>query len=113
MYDLRQIIKGLSMFVDNDILPKVSGWQKWVIGAGMGVALDKSVNIFEELKNNEMVKMLGIIDRNDNVDVDTLYKEIKKQAQKSSVTFNIPMLGILTLNDKDVDKIYEYIKMEN
>ena len=54
MYDLRQIIKGLSMFIDNDILPKVSGWQKWVIGAGMGVALDKSVNIFEELKNNEI-----------------------------------------------------------
>lgn len=112
MYSFRQVISGLTQFIDNEILPKVGGWQKWIVGAGMGVALEKSSSIFDDLKNNEMVKMLGIID-GDEIDVDILYREIKKQSKKSAVTFNIPMLGILTLNDKDVDKIYEYIKMES
>lgn len=113
MYNLRQVVAGLAAFIDNEILTKVNGWQKWLVGAGMGVALDRSSDIFNSLKQNEIIKMLGVIDNDDNIDVDTLYREVKKQAQKSAVTFDIPMLGVLTLNDRDVDKLYNYIKREN
>lgn len=113
MYNLRQVVAGLAAFIDNEILTKVNGWQKWLVGAGMGVALDRSSDIFNSLKQNEIIKMLGVIDSDDNIDVDTLYREVKKQAQKSAVTFDIPMLGVLTLNDRDVDKLYSYIKREN
>ena len=37
---------------------------------------------------------------------------MKKQAKKSSVTFDVPMLGPITLNEQDVDKIYDFIKNE-
>ena len=42
MYNLRQVVAGLAAFIDNEILTKVTGWQKWLVGAGMGVALDRS-----------------------------------------------------------------------
>ena len=37
---------------------------------------------------------------------------MKKQANKSAITFDVPMLGALTLNENDVDKMYEFIKKE-
>ena len=46
------------------------------------------------------------------VDVDKIYKEMKKQAKKSAVTFDMPMIGPITLNEQDVDKMYELIKSE-
>ena len=51
-------------------------------------------------------------DKEDKVDVDKIYKEMKKQAKKSAVTFDMPMIGPITLNEQDVDKMYELIKSE-
>lgn len=110
MYNLGQVVGGVTNYLDAEILNKINGWQKWVIGAGLGVAMNKASNIFNELKNNTMVKTLEIIDENDMIDVDTLYREVKKQARKGAITFNVPMLGNLTLNESDVDKIYNNIK---
>ena len=106
-------MRGLAQYVDEEIVSKISGWQKWVVGAGLGVALDKGVNIFNELKSNPMVKALEVIDKNDMIDVDTLYKSIKKQAHNNPVTFSVPMVGVMTLNESDVDKIYEAIKEQS
>jgi hypothetical protein len=53
--------------------------------------------------------MLEVIDENDMIDIDTLYREFLKQAQKGPATFDVPMVGALTLNTADVEKIYRYI----
>lgn len=113
MYNYGQVMRGLAQYVDEEIVSKISGWQKWVVGAGLGVALDKGVNIFNELKSNQMVKALEVIDKNDMIDVDTLYKSIKKQAHNNPVTFSVPIVGAMTLNESDVDKIYEAIKEQS
>jgi uncharacterized protein YfbU (UPF0304 family) len=110
MYDYVKVINGITKYVDVEIVEKINGWQKWVVGSGLGIALSNSTNIFNKLKENEIIKMLDIIDKEDKIDVDKIYIEMKKQAQKSAITFDVPMLGALTLNEKDVDKIYEFIK---
>ena len=110
MYSLGQVVGGITNYLDAEVLSKIAGWQKWVIGAGLGVTLNKSANIFNELKNNPMIKALGVIDKNDMIDVDTLYHEIKKQAKKGPVTFNLPLVGNMTLNESDVDKMYNNIR---
>jgi hypothetical protein len=38
-----------------------------------------------------------------------LYREFYKQAQKGAVTFAVPMIGAMTLNHTDVEKLYRYI----
>ena len=32
-----------------------------------------------------------------------------KQAQRGAITFDVPLMGALTLNAADVDKLYSYI----
>ena len=110
MYSYNVVLKGIAKYIDNEIIAKINGWQKWVMGAGVGILLSNSTEFYNNLTQNEFVKMLNVIDKNGEIDVDKIYEEIKKQAQKSSITFNAPIVGMITLNEKDVDKIYKYIK---
>jgi hypothetical protein len=112
MYDYNKVINGIAKYIDTEIVDKILGWKKWVVGSGLGIALSNSTNIFNQLKNNEFVKMLNIIDKDNKIDVDKIYKELKKQAKKSSITFEVPMVGSITLNDQDIEKLYELIKNE-
>jgi hypothetical protein len=52
---------------------------------------------------------MEIINDKDEIDIELIYREIKKQAQKSAVTVDIPLAGTLTLNEQDVDKLYGMI----
>ena len=112
MYEYNKVINGIAKYIDYEIVEKISGWKKWVIGSGIGIALSNTTGIFNQIKNNEFVKILNVIDKDDRINVDKIYKEMKKQAKKSSVTFDVPMLGPITLNEQDVDKIYDFIKNE-
>ena len=112
MYDYAKVINGVTKYIDNEIISKITGWKKWVVGSGLGIAMTNTTNIFNQIKNNEFVKMLNIIDKDDKIDVDKIYREMKKQAMKSAITFDVPMIGAITLNEQDVEKIYEFIRNE-
>lgn len=104
-----KVINGITKYIDDEIVNKLAGLQKWVVGAAAGIMLTKGTEIFNGLKTSPLIKSMGIINGNDEVDVELIYKELKKQAQKGAVTFDIPLLGALTLNEQDVDKLYNKI----
>jgi hypothetical protein len=110
MVTLSQVQNGIARYLDAEITPQINGWQKWVFGAMAGTAISKTTNIFNSLKNHPFIAMLEIIDENDMIDIDTLHREFSKQAQKGTITFAVPMIGPLTLNATDVDKLYQYIR---
>ena len=49
--------------------------------------MSNSTSVFNELKNNSMIKLLGVVDKNDMIDVDTLYKEMKKTSREKFYYF--------------------------
>lgn len=110
MVSYSQVVNGISKFIDQEIINKIQGWQKWVLGTGAGIMLSKSGEIFTQLKENSLVKILGLIDKNNMVDVDTIYSELRKQAEKGAIVADIPMLGKITLTKDDVEKLYTCIK---
>lgn len=112
MYEYNKVINGIAKYIDVEIVEKIPGWKKWVIGSGIGLILSNTTDVFNQLKDNEFIKILNIIDKDDKINVDKIYKEMKKQAKKGAVTFDVPMVGPLTLNEQDVEKIYEFIKNE-
>ena len=109
MVNLGNVQNGISRFVENEILAKVNGWQKWVAGTVVGIYIAKSPAIFNELKSNPFVKTLGVVDEHDMINVEAIYSELKKQASKGPVTFEVPMLGAMTIDGQDVEKLYRYI----
>ena len=110
MVTYNQVVNGMSRYIDQEIVNKMQGWQRWALGAGAGIMMNKGTNMFNTLKAHPVVKMLEVIDENDMIDIDTIYAELRKQAEKGSATFDAPMIGMITLTKDDVDKLYRLIK---
>lgn len=110
MITLAQLQAGVGRYIETEIISKIPGWQRWVIGAGVSRLLSRSTEVFNQLKESKLVQLLGVIDpATDQIDIDALYSEFAKQAQQSAITFDVPLVGALTLNAQDVDKLYQYI----
>ena len=110
MVTYNQVVNGMAKYIDQEIVNKIQGWQRWALGAGAGIMMNKGTNIFNAFKAHPVVKMLEVIDDNDMIDIDTIYAELRKQAEKGSATFDAPMIGTITLTKDDVDKLYRLIK---
>lgn len=110
MATINQIQTGLAKFIDEEIVPTMPGWQKWVIGAGATIALGNLPAIIDRWKDNELVKMLGVIGKDNSIDIQKVYAGVKKQAAKGPVSIEMPGgMGKLTLTEADVDKAYSCI----
>lgn len=105
------VIDGIKEFIDEELISKVSGLGKWFIGAGISLAMDNAVNTFNELKENPIIKTMGIIHDDDTIDIDMLYSKLKEQAaMHGAVTINVPMIGTMTFRAEDLDHLYMDIK---
>lgn len=109
MVSMDQFKRGVARYLDEEFTNKISGWQKWVFGAGAAMYLENLTGSVDKLRQHEMVKPLNVIDSYGNVDAEKLHKYFLKQAQKGPVTFHIPMIGPVTISEADVDKLYNCI----
>lgn len=110
MVSIAQFQHGVTMYIDREIVSKLGGWQKWAFGAGAGALMTKFPEMVNSLKQDQLVQMMGVINENDEIDVDLLHEQLGEQARRNgAVTFNVPLIGALTLNEGDVDRAYHYI----
>jgi hypothetical protein len=111
MVTIDQIQNGVASYLDTELMPKLSDnkLQKVLTGTMIGIAISKSGDIIRSYKDNAVVKMLGIIDENCNVDIDVLKNELLKQMGNDGVPVDLPMVGTMTFNKSDIEKIYKYI----
>lgn len=109
MVTLQQMQQGLSKYVANELTSKMSGAQKWIFGAGAELYIGNIAQIFNKLKSHPMVSALGVIDEQDQIDLDKLYTVLLHQADQSPMTIDIPMAGAFTFDRGDVEKLYNYI----
>lgn len=108
MVDFDKVMRGIEHYLDQEILSKM-GWQKWVIGTAAELYVMNAREIYNSLKENDLVKMLGII-KDDMIDLDMMHDSLRKQAAKGPVSLDLPLgMGKLTLNERDVDLLYQHI----
>lgn len=111
MVSVDKIEKGLAGYLDAELIPQFQNnpMEKMLVGTAASLAIRKSGNIISSYKDNKIVKMLGIMDANGNVDVDTLAEELKKNMPKEGVKVEVPVIGVMTFHKEDVDKLHKYI----
>ena len=57
------------------------------------------------------VEVLGVIDSENNVDIDALHKAISPMlAEGKKVNINIPLIGDFSVDKSDLEKLYRYMK---
>lgn len=104
-----KVLRGLANYVDAEIVSKMAGsWKAWVIGGAVGLAAARADALIGQLASNPMVAALGVIE-GENIDVDAVYTELLKQAQKGSMTVEMPVVGPITFGVADVESLYRHI----
>lgn len=111
MVSVDKIEKGVANYLDAELMPQLekNSLEKVMVGTVASLLIRKTGTIIEGYKDNKLVQMLGIMDEEGNVDVDTLVTELKKNITKEGVKVDIPVLGTLTFHKDDIDKLYDYI----
>jgi hypothetical protein len=108
MYMIRveQLQRGISAFADTELVPKMTGIQKWIFSAGVSAYLADAPRLIEKLKTNQVVRDLDLINESNMIDMDKIYRYLKEAAKKGPAEIDLPMIGKITLTEADLDKIY-------
>lgn len=111
MVSIDKIEQGMANYLDSELMPQLqkNGIEKVIVGTVASLLIRKTGALIEGYKDNGLVKMLGVMDENGNVDVDTLVEEVKKNISKEGIKVNVPILGNITFHKDDIDKLYDYI----
>ena len=110
MLHYTKVIQGIANYIDAELVGKLAGsWKAWLLGGMAGIAMTRAEQIFQGIKDNPAMAALGLVD-GENVNVDILFSELRKQAQKGTATATLPVIGPVTFTAADVDALYRYIK---
>lgn len=110
MVSIDKVKRGAARYLDEEFTGKLTGWQRWVFGAGAGMYLENLSQTVERLSGAELVKGLCVIDGAGNIDLDKLRRYFLAEARKGPVSFVLPVVGQVTLNEADVEKLCRYIE---
>ena len=110
MVTTHQVIKGMTKYIDSDMLPKLTGSKYWVMALVSGMAVKSAERIMCELQKQPVINALGLINDHGEVDIDQMYQILKRAADKTPAEVEIPMVGKYKLDSRDVDTMYRLIK---
>lgn len=109
MVSMEKVQKGIAVFIDQELIPSLTGWDKILVGGSAGVAVAKLPKIIEQYP---IVSALDIYDKNNNqMDIDTLYQSVVPYLGNELLPLRIPVLGItMKVGKQQIDALYRYIK---
>lgn len=104
-----KVLYGIASYIDDEIVAKLAGsWKAWVVGGAAGIAVSRADAILAQLAENPVIRALGLID-GENIDVEGIIAELRKQAQKSPATITVPLIGPVTFGPMDIDSLHRHI----
>lgn len=110
MMHYSKVVNGILTYIDAEIVGKLTGTWKGIVVSGMaGLLAARAEAILTAYKDNLIIHASGLLD-GENVDVEALYGELRRQMQKGPLTIAIPILGPVTFDSSDVESLYRHIK---
>lgn len=110
MIHYTRVVQGTLAYIQNEMASKLAGsWKAWALNILAGMASTKAEPLIRKLGVNPAIQALGIVE-GENVNVDALMGEMRKQAQNSTATIDIPLIGAYTIGIADVDALDRYIR---
>lgn len=108
-----QLLRGILAFIDNDMVPNAEGNYKIILRMAKAAILLKPDSVFETLKNNTFVSMLGVINEHHHIDVDTLARMLSEGIGSDEFTIKFKLLGsdyVLAFSAGDIMSAKRYIE---
>jgi len=112
MVPFEKVSMGISQFFIEEVMPKMGmGSNPFLTGMADAIIRRKGPQFVEGMIRpalaNPWLKAAGIVDDNNNVDMDLLYQAAKEQVSKMpECVIDLPYpLGKLTLKNADIEKL--------
>lgn len=111
MVTVSQVQRGFVAFVDNEVSPAFTGWQKAVVGGAAGLLASNLPNLAVTYGNNPMVAALGVYDpAGGTVNIDALYNAFVPKLGADKIPIAIPKIGTIKMGREEIDTLMRYIK---
>ncbi len=108
--NIQKVQVGLANFIDKEMVNHLDGWQKIGFGAASALIIKNLPNTINAYMKHPVVVAFGIIDKDQNVDIDALHDAIIDHFGSEGEYINIPMIGRFKISKQDVELLYKYIK---
>lgn len=106
-----QVLNGLVQYVDHEVISNLPTAGKWILGTGIGIAMSKANDIVYELKDNTIIKAMGIVDEAGMFDEELIIKNMKESARRyGKMEISVPMIGRLSFDESDIDLLKNYLE---
>lgn len=110
MVHYSRVINGLLRYIDKEMAAKLAGsWKAWGLRVIASMAAGKAEALFNMVASKPMASVIGLID-GENVNLDGIMGELRKVAQGSTATLDIPIIGPYTIGLSDVEALDRYIR---
>ena len=113
MVTISQIETGAVKFIDGVIAPQIptnvpnGQLKKIAFLAGAAYAVHKNIR---QYANHPMLIQLGAVDENGGIDLDGILEAARSNIPDTGFSVNVPILGDLTFDAEDLDRLAAYIK---
>lgn len=111
MVSMEKVQAGITAFIDKEIAPGLSGWDKVVVAGGAGLLTSRLPNVLNGLSENSVFSALAVYDKeNAAVDVDALYTAITPYLGTERLPLKIPFIGVtLKIGKPELELLHKYI----
>lgn len=114
MAKMENVQAGVAKFIDRDIAPSLSGWDRVIIAAGGGILASRLPDILAQYAEKPIFAAMRIYDpESGDVDIDALYQAAKPYMGTEPLPLKTPALNVtIKMGKKEIDTLYAYIKEE-
>lgn len=111
MVEISRIERGVAMYLDRELVPKLPGgsWKQFGAGVVSALVAKRGGQALGKLKNHPAAAAFGLVDEAGCVDVDVLREIANEKIPDAGLQVDVPMLGRLTVYQRDIEKLYGYI----
>lgn len=111
MVSVDRIQRGLSRYLNEQLIPHTQGAGRWAVTAIAAMAVNRLPVIVKEAAAKPGNKLLGVISEDgSSVDVEYLIESVRPAAKQCPATINIPMAGSITITEGDLDTLLRYMQ---
>lgn len=111
MTSISQVQKGFVNFVDAEVAPAFTGWQKTVVAGTAGLLASNFPNLVKTYSGHPLVAALGIYDAStDSINIDALYDAFVPKMGSEKIPIAIPKIGAIRMGRDEIDTLMLYIK---
>lgn len=112
MVTIAQMQRGVADFIDKEVVPHLSPFERIVVGGGAGLIAAKMPEVMESLNKHPVVAALHLYDKESRmVDIDSVYAAVEPYIGSEPFSVKIPVAGVtLKMGQREIRELYTCIK---